>query len=500
MGSAASLQGEFRPLIASAAAPPPNRQALRLALCAAIVFLGCGVIVGWATGNEMVKSVVPGLSTMKVNTAIGFIFVGAGLALCGSSRLGNGVAAALGLATIALGAATLSEYVTGADLGIDEAFFRDTGTLRGSGHPGRMSVLTTFAWSALGTSIVLLALGTGRRAIIAAHVVAMLAGVVALLAATGYAFGAEAFQELGQYTFIAVHTAAGLLIASAAALMVRAYEGWLEPYVDSPAALSMLRQTLPVVLLIPVGLGLLVMLGSGLGLYNAPFGLALFIVASSMILVLATLWVAGRQRDDELGRLRYERHLQVMVAELNHRVKNTLSIVQSFAHQSFRDGHSQEDARLAFEGRLVALATAHNLLTRENWGGVSLADLVGSSVGAHDDNGKRFRIDGPDLKVSPKTSITLVITLHELATNSTKYGALSAPDGFVTVGWTVDDGAFRLQWKDCNGPKCEEPLRRGFGTRMLERALASELGGTALHHFEPDGYRYEVRAAIRAEL
>ena len=92
------------------------------------------------------------------------------------------------------------------------------------------------------------------------------------------------------------------------------------------------------------------------------------------------------------------------------------------------------------------------------------------------------------------------MTLHELATNSMKYGALSLPDGFVRVTWSVDDGRFRFRWKDCGGPPVDKPGKPGFGSRMLTRALASELGGKASLDFEPDGVRYEVEAPARDEL
>jgi len=217
-------------------------------------------------------------------------------------------------------------------------------------------------------------------------------------------------------------------------------------------------------------------------------------------MVIALLWVAARQRQAEQVQLRYERHLQLVVAELNHRVKNTLSIVQSFAHQSLKNSGSAEEAGKAFEGRLTALASAHAILTRENWDTVNLTDLIADSLDVHNDTGTRIAIDGPEIPVSPKTAITLAMTLHELATNSMKYGALSVPDGYVRVRWRNEDGEFLFEWKDCDGPPTIDPKRNGFGTRMLTRALASELDGTARLDFEPDGLRYLVAARARAEL
>lgn len=203
---------------------------------------------------------------------------------------------------------------------------------------------------------------------------------------------------------------------------------------------------------------------------------------------------------DVTERLRYEDHLKLLLNELNHRVKNTLAIVQSFAHQSLKSSASVEEAGAAFEGRLIALASAHRVLTRENWDNVSLIELVANSLDAHNDTGTRFAVEGSDMAVSPKTAITLAMTLHELATNSTKYGALSSAEGYVRVSWGNADGRFRMEWKDIDGPPVREPDRTGFGTRMLTRALASELGGKAVLQYERDGLRYSISAPARAEL
>jgi two-component sensor histidine kinase len=489
------------PILATQHGVPRTGSRLRLALCGILVVLGVTVIVGWLRDIPLLTSVAPGLPTMKFNTAAAFILTGAGLALAGTERRSPRYAgAALGVLLLCIGVATLIEYAFPVDLGIDQAVVADTGTLRGSGFPGRMSLLTAGAWVMLGMAILLLGTASRRTEVIVAHSLAMTAGAVSVLSAAGYAFGAEAFWGIGPYTYIAVHTATGLLVAATTALMTRAREGWLQPYADSPAALALLRRILPLALGLPTLLGLLIMLGAGLRAYNAPYGFALFIPVTSVAMVLTALWVASRQRDAEQIRLRYERHLQLVVAELNHRVKNTLSIVQSFAHQSLKSSTSPEAAGAAFEGRLTALASAHKVLTRENWDKVSLIELVANSLDAHNDTGTRFAVEGHDMAVSPKTAITLAMTLHELATNSTKYGALSKPDGYVRVSWGNQDGRFRMEWKDIDGPPVRQPERTGFGTRMLTRALASELGGKALLRYEPDGVRYAISAPARAEL
>jgi two-component sensor histidine kinase len=478
-----------------------SAEELRLLLCALLALLGTVVVAGWLLQVEVLKSVAPGLPTMKFNTALAFIATGAGLWLAGRGRpVARYVAAGVGILLLALAVATILEYGLDLNLGIDQAFVQDTGTLRGSGYPGRMSILTAIAWLVLGGAIVLLAMASRRAEVILAHSLAMVAGAISVLAAAGYAFGAEAFFALGQYTAIAAHTVVGLLVAVTAALMTRAREGWLQPYADSPAALTLLSRMVPLSLGIPTLLGLAIMLGAGLGAYNAPYGFALFIPFTSVAMVLTALWVAGKQRQAEQIRLRSERHLELVVAELNHRVKNTLAIVQSFAHQSLKSSANPQEAGRAFEGRLSALASAHNMLTRENWDSVSLVDLIANSLDAHNDTGTRFAVEGPDLSVRPKSAITLAMTLHELATNSTKYGALSSPDGFVRVSWEDGEGQFRFVWKERGGPPVQQPTRTGFGSRMLARALAAELGGKSTLEFEADGLRYEISARSQPQL
>lgn len=196
---------------------------------------------------------------------------------------------------------------------------------------------------------------------------------------------------------------------------------------------------------------------------------------------------------------RAEAHLRLLVDELNHRVKNTLAIVQGIAQQSFKGVADPAAARLAFEGRLAALSEAHNLLTREHWGPVSMAQIIGDAVAPHGGDVGRFELDGPDLPILPKTAISLALAIHELATNAVKHGALSQPTGQVTIRWTRtgEDGArLSLVWQEQGGPRVEAPARRGFGTRMIERGLAAEFGGTVKIDFRPEGLVCTVDAPL----
>jgi PAS domain S-box-containing protein len=197
---------------------------------------------------------------------------------------------------------------------------------------------------------------------------------------------------------------------------------------------------------------------------------------------------------------RAEAHLRLLVDELNHRVKNTLAIVQGIAQQSFKADADPASARQAFEGRLAALSEAHNLLTREHWGAVSMAQVIGDAVAPHGRDAGRFALEGPDLPILPKTAISLALAIHELATNAVKHGALSRPEGRVSIRWARIESAaaarLSLVWEEHGGPAVTVPSRRGFGTRMIERGLAAELGGTAKIDFRPEGLVCTVDAPL----
>jgi PAS domain S-box-containing protein len=198
---------------------------------------------------------------------------------------------------------------------------------------------------------------------------------------------------------------------------------------------------------------------------------------------------------------RAEAHQKLLIDELNHRVKNTLAIVQGIAQQSFKAGADPVIARRAFEGRLAALSEAHNLLTREYWGPVSMAQIIGDAVAPHGGAGG-VALDGPDLALAPKTAISLALAIHELATNAVKHGALSQPEGKVSILWSRSDAPegprLTLTWTESEGPPVSPPTRRGFGTRMIERGLAAELGGSVTIDFAPGGLICTVEAPLPA--
>jgi len=166
-------------------------------------------------------------------------------------------------------------------------------------------------------------------------------------------------------------------------------------------------------------------------------------------------------------------------------------MLQAIASQTLSNALSLGDAKLAFESRLGALARGHDLLTSGNWAGTDLGSVVQATVEPHGGGKNRFHIEGPFVALTTAQALTFTMALHELCTNAAKYGALSRQSGNVTIIWQTTDGdaenRLRLVWTETGGPPVTPPSRKGFGSRLIERALAMELGGEVRIHYEPSG-------------
>lgn len=200
-------------------------------------------------------------------------------------------------------------------------------------------------------------------------------------------------------------------------------------------------------------------------------------------------------------RLRGEQHLRLVVNELNHRVKNTLATIQAVASQTFRNAEDLPGAQKAFSARIMALSRANDLLTGENWEGASLSDLAAAVSVAHAGNEPgRFTTKGPEIRLSPKAALSLSMAMHELGTNAVKYGALSNESGVVNLAWRIvsspSGDRMHIEWRETGRPAVKEPTRRGFGSRLIERGLAGELGGTVQLKFEPSGVLCVIEAPV----
>ena len=188
---------------------------------------------------------------------------------------------------------------------------------------------------------------------------------------------------------------------------------------------------------------------------------------------------------DITERKRGEEQRKLLVNELNHRVKNTLAVVQSIASQTLRSATSLPEAGRSLASRLVSLAKAHDILTQENWSGADLKDLIAASLTPHAGL-DRFQLSGDSVWLPPTLALSLAMALHELTTNAIKYGALSTGRGTVSISWTTSSQAegrrLRIEWREQGGPPVAPAERKGFGTRMLERILDPEVRRQRFHH------------------
>jgi len=233
-----------------------------------------------------------------------------------------------------------------------------------------------------------------------------------------------------------------------------------------------------------------------------------------------TIWMSVRSSPvrDAQGRLLYlvrvvqditerkaaERRANLLIDELNHRVKNTLATVQSLASQSARGAPTPAAFRESFEGRLIALSKAHDQLTRHHWESADLRELVTASLAPYA-GAERVMLRGEDIVLRPRAVLTLAMAFHELATNAAKYGALSAPAGRIEIRWQPTRleggdgrGLLQIEWLEQGGPAVEEPQQRGFGSKLIEGGVAAELGGSARLLFAPEGLRCEILIPLEA--
>lgn len=197
----------------------------------------------------------------------------------------------------------------------------------------------------------------------------------------------------------------------------------------------------------------------------------------------------------------------LLLAELNHRVKNTLAIVQSLVAQTVRGTESVTVLRGALETRLDALASLYDLLTREGWQSAGLADAVRATLAPYDGSIRHIEVCGPALRLMPNAALVLSMALHELATNAAKYGALSVPDGALEVTWRVERAAespggarLDLLWRERGGPSVSPPPARGFGSTLIEDSVTYQLGGTVHLAFEAEGVACRFQLPLTGKL
>lgn len=204
------------------------------------------------------------------------------------------------------------------------------------------------------------------------------------------------------------------------------------------------------------------------------------------LLTQAGIDAKAREASDRLHKL--------ILEELHHRIKNTLATVSAITSQSLRNVPSAVHAQHAIEGRLLALGRAHDLLLQTRWTGTDLRNLIRGATEAFDSRDvAKFSIKGPDVQIASDAVIAIAMTLNELCTNTTKFGALSVPLGRVEITWEIVEPAFRLHftWQEHDGPEVQTPTRQSFGTRLIE-TLGRQLKGNVKLAYEPGGFIYTL--------
>ena len=228
--------------------------------------------------------------------------------------------------------------------------------------------------------------------------------------------------------------------------------------------------------------------GTPVAALTAPLWRELAITASigGILLVIGLLFAIGMATRIARGEMLHD----LLINELNHRVKNTLATVQSIASQTLRRTDNPAEAIDKFSARLVSLGRTHNVLSDEKWESAQVREVVDGALAPYaGKDGSRIHAAGPDLRLAPRSALTVAMALHELATNAAKYGALSNDRGHIHVDWAAadgDPGQFRLTWREVGGPPVAAPARSGFGSKLIESGT-DQIGGTATLEFNPGG-------------
>jgi PAS domain S-box-containing protein len=204
-------------------------------------------------------------------------------------------------------------------------------------------------------------------------------------------------------------------------------------------------------------------------------------------------------------RKRAEEHRSLLANELSHRVKNMLATLQAIVAQTIRNAGSLEEAEETLSARIQAMDAANDLLVNEQFESAAMHDLVTRALRPFRSNdNNRFRISGPPVRLPPKFAVGFALALHELSTNAAKYGALSTADGYVGLNWIIDDSSrptsLCVRWEEVGGPAVTPPTRTGFGSKLIQRVLASEIGGRVTLDYPPSGVVFEAVAALPERL
>jgi two-component sensor histidine kinase len=301
-------------------------------------------------------------------------------------------------------------------------------------------------------------------------------------------------REMSQIALTHVMDREGFVAALAQAKPDLVLSDYSLPQFDGFAALAMVREGHPGLPFIFVS----GVLGEEIAIESLRRGATDYVLKQRLARLPAVVLRAIAEANERAERQRAEDTLRLLVAELSHRVKNTLATVLSIAQQTIRGSTSLEAFEPTFIGRIVALSEAHGLLFKTHWTATELGDVIDRTFAPLGRmSGADYVTEGTPVLLNPRATLTLSMVLHELAANAIKHGAFREPGGKVQIAWRRQGALVRLVWQESGGPAVSPPRRRGFGTRLLERSASYELGGKVELCFPVEGVRCELEFPLR---
>lgn len=485
-------------------------------LASTSIVIGALVLLGWATGRSWLTTFVPEHSATQPLSALLLVLAGSGLLAWAMFRR-LGVAAALAAACLLLSLLIMLQHGGHGLLDLDEFLFPHVVRQQSAYlNPGRPSLPTVCAFAALSLAIIAVPV-RHRMAGLFCSAASTIGIVITLISLLGHLFGLTGVTGALGFTQMALPTTLGVGALSIAILAIRQEAGWVSLLVGPSVGATVGRWLLPTIMVVPILVASLAFTGGQAGLYSTTFRMILITTTTVVLLGAFTLWGAAqldqlegvRKAADDLRRseaaLRLaEEQQRVLANELHHRVKNTITVVQAIAHQTFKQPVDLTEAKGVFDDRLRSLAGAHDLLVRQDAGGSSLSDVVRRSIeGGCGYDPDRVFLNGPDIVLASRQTLAMSMIVHELCTNAVKYGALSNDRGTVTVSWQVQPLAEGSQltwlWQEADGPAVTPRERSGFGSKLIERILAADLNGAATMEFAVDGLRCQILASLNGE-
>lgn len=491
----------------------PTRRRIGGGLGALVVAVGATVCVGWYAHSTTLVQLEPSLPPMKFNTALNIALLGAALVLWALKKPAwSRFAAALSLTLISL---TLFQAISGVSLGVDTLFVEPF-TTRLTRTPGRMTYYAALSFLSLSLALVSQRLIARHHALLVAA--SLLCAAVLLLSCTalvGYATGYR--LPLSGGTNMAFHTALCFMALGwgTFAVVCPRTNGRNTVLVNALLSIPIAATTLGVVIALTVLPNLSEAMrddtnAKPFGPLFAGFAVMACLITASLLAARTGLHratvvqQANAQLKAEIAhREQVESAQRLLVSELDHRVRNTLSQVLALAESTSMNSGSVEQYHTRLSDRIRALSRAHSVLARSRHNDADLQTFLRAVLEPFAVNGDaRVLLDGPPVTIPARATTALCVVFYELAANASKHGALRSPNGRVHINWRVHDGdspMLELDWREAGGPPVNATPAVGFGTDLIRNMVPHELGGMTDLTFAREGVRCRVRLGLAPE-